>query len=224
MGISDGRNCSQATPPQTFPAPDHAVAVEIRCKAGNKANKDDGTYPSIYLKQHDGRWQEMTPHDGIDEVLWAPDSRAVVINGNENGYTNYTVVYRLIGPRWRQIDITRRAQNDMVRQLPPCKAFNRDPIECHDFERDPQFNMAVIAWTRNSAAVIVMAEVPCTSTYGGIMCAVKEYEIALDGTILDRMSATQLKARWQHAMAWNLRVPDPPSYGPPNPYLTKSRH
>lgn len=223
VGIKDGRNCDLNTPPQTILSPDKVLAVQIRCTSGNKANKDDDTYPRIRLKRPDGSWQEMPPHDGLDEALWAPNSEAIVINGNENGYTNYTVVYRLEKGRWREVALTLAAQRDMVRQFPPCKALNRDPIECHDFETNPEFNMASIAWTRNGSALIVMGEVPCTSTYGGIMCVVAGFEIGLDGTILDRMSAKQMKARWQHAMAWKMHDPGPPEYGPPMPGLPTHR-
>jgi hypothetical protein len=218
VAIDNTRGCDATRAPETVIAPDGSAIVEFRCRADKRPKGDDNAYPHIRMKGPSG-WQVMPPQDGVDEVMWAPDSRAVVINGNENGYTNYLVLYRLVGKRWRQIDVTHAAQRDMVRQFPPCKAFNRDPVECHDFERDPEFNMAAIAWTRNGGALIVMAEVPCTSTYGGIMCAVAGFEIGLDGTILDRMSVKELKARWQHAMAWQMRVPDPPEYGPPSPYL-----
>jgi hypothetical protein len=223
VGIADGRNCTSQTSPQTIPSPDKVLAVKIRCTSGHIAHEDDYPYPHIWLKRPDGSWQEMPPHEGLDEVLWAPTSDAVVVNGNENAYTNYTVVYRLEQGRWREIALTRAAQRDMVRQFPPCKAFNRDPIECHDIAANPEFNMASLAWTRDGTALIVMGEVPCSSSYGGIMCAVAGYEIGLDGTILDRMSAKQLKTRWQRAMAWAMRDPGPPKYGRPMPGLPTHR-
>lgn len=215
IGITNGRNCDLKTPPQRVLSPDRGLEVQIRCTSGNKKNTDDDTYPQIRIKRPDGSWQNMGRHEGLDEVLWAPGSDAVVINGSGNGYTNYTLMYRLEKGRWREIAITRAAQRDMVRRFPPCKAFNRDPVECRDFEENPEFNMASITWTRNGAALIVMGEVPCTSTYGGIMCAVVGYELSLDGTILEGLNAEQLKMRWQHAMAREMRIPDPPSYGRP---------
>jgi hypothetical protein len=30
------------------------------------------------------------------------------------------------------------------------------------------------------------------------------------------MTARELKKRWQHDMAWQLRIPDPPIYGAPH--------
>jgi hypothetical protein len=221
--IKNNRNCDPKTPPQTIPSPNKVLAVKIHCTSGTIAHEDDYPYPHIWLKRPNGSWQEMPAHEGLDEVLWAPSGEAVAVTGNENAYTNYTVAYHLIEGRWREVALTQSAQRDMVRQFPPCKAFNRDPVECHDIEAHPEFNMASIAWTRNGTALIVMGEVPCSSSYGGIMCAVAGYEISLDGTILDRMSVKQLKVRWQHAMAWKLRISDQPKYGRPMPGLPTHR-
>jgi hypothetical protein len=208
-------------------APDRQWVIEFRCEG-----KRDELLPHLRIRASNGNWQDLQfrkgektnyEYQGGDEVLWSPDSKAFFVNGNENGYTNYMLFYRLDATGWRSHEIDTRVQRDLVRQFPPCKAFNRDPVGCHDFEADPEFNIASIAWTRNGAALIVMGEIPCTSTYGGIMCAVAGYEIGLDGTILARMSAAELKSRWQHAMAWKMRIPDPPAYGRPMPGLPTHR-
>ncbi|HEX3742088.1 MAG TPA: hypothetical protein VHV29_20475 [Terriglobales bacterium] len=87
---------------------------------------------------------------------------------------------------------------------------------CAKIAHDPEYNMSGLAWADRSSAVIVMAEVPFSSSYGGIMCQVLGYKLdTVTGKILQRMTARQLKSRWQHAMAWQLRTPHPPTYGPP---------
>jgi hypothetical protein len=60
-----------------------------------------------------------------------------------------------------------------------------------------------------------MAEVPSNSEYGGIMGQLEGYEIdSASGRILKRLSATQMKARWQSEMAFTMTIPEPAIYGP----------
>jgi hypothetical protein len=102
--------------------------------------------------------------------------------------------------------------------FPPCKAYYHDQNLCKKIAANPEYNMTGISWLNGSSAVVVMAEVPCSSNYGGIMCQVLGYEIAVPtGKILRRMSATEFKRDWQHSMAWDMRIPDPPKYGEPYP-------
>jgi len=63
-----------------------------------------------------------------------------------------------------------------------------------------------------------MAEVPCSSSYGGIMCQVMGYEIEVPtGRILKRIDSKHLKSDWQPSMAFDFHVPDPPEYKKSNP-------
>jgi len=74
-------------------------------------------------------------------------------------------------------------------------------------------NMSAIAWTRGSSSLVVFAEVPCSSSHGGIMYQVMGYELDVPtGRILARMSALEFKRRYQADMAWPMRIPDQPSY------------
>jgi hypothetical protein len=80
----------------------------------------------------------------------------------------------------------------MVRTFPRCKAFNRDETTCKAIEAQPEFNMSGLAWVEQSSAIIVMAEIPCSSSYGGVMCAVQRYQLKVPtGTIEKRMTARQ---------------------------------
>ena len=198
---------------QRIESPDRRSAVEIHCRITT-----DGD-PAFYLnvKLPGGKTKPVHLHEGANEVLWSPDSKAFFVDGGTSATWGFFVaVYKIEGSSLRKLNVTRLAQRDMVRAFPPCKAYNRDPQLCRRIEAKPGYNMSGIGWVRSSAAVIVMAEVPCSGEYGGIMCQVQGYELdASSGTILKRMSATELKKQWQGKMAWDMRIPDPPAYGPP---------
>jgi len=81
---------------------------------------------------------------------------------------------------------------------------------CHQAEDGHLFNYATLAWLDNNT-VVIMAEVPCSSSQGGIMCQVEGYEFNIEtGEITSRMTARELKQKWQHALAFDLTIPDPP--------------
>jgi hypothetical protein len=166
---------------------------------------------TILRRKADPAWRPQ-------ELLWSPDSKAFIINGAVSAYCGFAfLMYELRGHEIVWNEITDDAQRDMVAALPPCKAANRDGADCKDIEGDPEFNMSAIAWTRNSKAIVVMAEVPCSSSYGGIMCQVLGYELDVPtGRILRRTQPRELKREWQAEMAWEMRIPEPPTYGSPS--------
>ena len=205
--------------PQLIWSPDRHWVVEFQCQG-----KRDDFVPHLRIRASNGKWQELQfrkgetsdyEYQGGDEVLWSPDSKTFFVNGNENGYTNYLLLYHMDASGWRSHNIDLKVQRDMVKSFPPCKAFNRDDKDCLKTTGDPEFNVAGITWSNNGSTLIVMAEVPCTSYYGGIMCQVEGYEIDVpNGAIIRRMTARELKSCWQGSMAWKLRIPEPPRYGP----------
>jgi hypothetical protein len=135
--------------------------------------------------------------------LWAPDSSAFAVNGSESAYAgNEFVVYQIGGEPIASTRITATAQRDMVSTYPPCRATGLDGGACQRIAKSRDFNMSAIAWTRGSKALVVFAEVPCSSGYGGIMCQVMGYELEMPtGRILTRMPARELKRRYQSQMA-----------------------
>jgi hypothetical protein len=154
--------------------------------------------------------------EGSHEVLWAPNSKSFLVNGGTNAYSGFFVslyeISAVDGVKRRVV--TNTAQQEMVRTFPPCKAWNRDDEYCARIVRDPHFNMSGLAWFSNSSALYVFAEVPCGSSYGGIMCQVMGYELEVpSGRILKRLSAKQVKREWARFAAWNIQVPGPPKYG-----------
>ncbi|HTS11450.1 MAG TPA: hypothetical protein VMH00_04975 [Candidatus Limnocylindrales bacterium] len=150
-----------------------------------------------------------------DEVVWSPDSKAFFMNGNNNGYGDYHVaVHRIDDPKLGPGNVTQAVGRDMVRSFPPCKA--KDPPDgCAELARNPDdyIGMAGVDWVDGSSRIVVMAEVTCSSSMGGIMCQVNGYEIDVpSGKIERRMEAKEFGRRWQHSMAWKFNIPDPPDY------------
>jgi hypothetical protein len=202
---------------QHFTAPDGTVDAQLRC---HPAVRGGDPRPYLRLTLSRGRSQDVDLQSAAlsdeyrrpRELLWSPDSRAFFINGGESAYSGFFVdVYRIDGDRVRKVNVTSRAQRDMVAMFPPCRAEGVTKTDCVRMANNPEFNMSGLAWVGASTAVVVMAEVPCSSLYGGIMCQVRGYEVsATDGRILKRFSATALKQQWQKSMAFEMKVPDPP--------------
>ena len=134
-----------------------------------------------------------TPLDGAswrpEELVWAPDASAFVINGSESAIAGFDfVVFDIERVPIAPVRISAAAQRDMIATYPECEARNLEPDDCRRIECKSEFNMSAIAWTRAAKAVVVFAEVPCSSTYGGIMCQVMGYELEVaTGRILARM-------------------------------------
>ena len=180
-------------------SPDGAIVIGVECDA-NETHKLRVTAF--------GRTDAVSLRHGSVELLWALNSRAFLINGAESAYAgSFVEVFRIEPSGVHRHAIDRHVQADMVSQFPPCKAANA-PEHCKAIETQPDFNVSGVAWTRGSSAIIVVAEVPCSSTYGGIMCQVRGYEVrGTDGQVLREMSPRQLKDEWQARMAWPLRTP-----------------
>jgi hypothetical protein len=142
------------------------------------------------------------------ELSWSPDSTGFFINGNDNGNgDDYLAVHLLNEPALGPGYITRQVEEDMARSFPPCEA--KDPIDtCAKLAADPKSYIAVVGldWINKSSGIVVMAEVPCSGSMGGIMCQVLGYEIEVpSGNVLRRMEAKEFARRWQHSMAWKFQ-------------------
>ena len=215
-GVSLPVGCEESTNVQDVPSPDGTASVEVRC-AGLSPNRD-GVLLHIRRRNRPPVDVPIERPPGSywrpQEILWAPDSTAFVVNGSESAYAGDDfVVYRIADTHVTSARITAAAQHDMVTAYPPCKAAGLDSGECARLASEPEFNMSVIAWTRGSTALVVFAEVPCSSTYGGIMCQVMGYELEVrTGRILVRIPPRELKRRYQSQMAWPMRIPERPSY------------
>jgi hypothetical protein len=153
--------------------------------------------------------------DVDDEITWSPDSKCFFINANWNGYADAILaVHCLNYPNLGPGHITLQVERDMVRSFPPCRA-TYTPDNCAKMAADPDSYRGVVGidWIDGSSEIAVMADVPCSSSMGGIMCQVLGYEIAVpSGKILRRMEPKEFAHRWQHSMAWKFSIPDPPEY------------
>ena len=197
-------------------SPDGSVAIVELCR---NLTPDGVETTVLRVTLGDGTVQDIVPEiPGTiwrpEEILWSPDSKAFIVNGGENAYAGYSfILYEISGKRVVASRPTRNAQRDMARLFPPCRALNSRADICKKIATAPEFNLSVIRWAHGSDSVIVFGEVPCSSTYGGIMCQVVGYELeARTGRILRRISARELKQRYQSSMGWDMEIPDPPVY------------
>lgn len=202
---------SCAKHPSGVESPDHQSSVEVIC---NEHDNDDPTY--VLRVMTGGNHIDLPLRSGAHELLWSPDSKWFFVNGGETSYSEFFLsVYQLeASSHVREISITELAQRDMVERFPPCKAENRDENDCRQTANNAEFNMSGLGWTDDSSAVLVFAEVPCSSSYGGVMCQVQGYELdATTGRILRSLTARQLKEQWSRYAAWKIKVPPAPIYG-----------
>ncbi len=195
--------------PQTITSPDHQSSAKVVC------TNHKGSDPTLALRisTPNGNRYEMPLDEGAHELLWAPNSESFFVDGGETAYAGFFAsVYQIEHPTGvRKVTVTSTAQKDMVSSFPPCKAYNRDEVTCAQIAKHPEYNMSALAWTDDSLAIYVFAEVPCSSSYGGIMCQVLGYELSVPaGRILKRLSALQVKQQWSHYAAWDIRVPERP--------------
>ena len=170
---------------------------------------------SLELQILNGHVYHLSLTPGAEEVLWAPDSKAFFVNGGESAYGGFYVLVYVLGDEGppRKLDITQAAQRDMVNSFPPCRALYHDPKLCHMMSANPEYNMSGIKWDKASSAIYVFAEVPPSSSYGGIMGQVLGYQLGLpDGRVLQKFSAQQVSRQWSSFMAWRMHIPDPPAY------------
>ena len=200
-------------PRHLIESPDRNSSIRVLCQSRSGA---DNVY-TLRVQTRKGS-HDLPLDEGAHEILWAPDSQTFLVDGGTSAYAGFFVsVFQLDGSGApRRLNVTKTAQRDMLASFPPCKAQNLDRTGCMRIEDNPEFNMSGVAWSRESSTINIVAEVPCSSSYGGIMCQVLGYEIQVNtGSILKRLTAKQVAHVWQQSLAWKLRVPDPPVYSTP---------
>lgn len=209
------RKVSSSCKPVTIEAPDgqHKVVVNYRPE---RVDDEPILRAVLSVTSPERGARQMEVPDGFQRIdlLWSPDSKAFFINGGNGGAYWGMWVYAVLADakELKPIDITVNAKRDMVQQFPPCKSRNIT-FDCRKAIAEPDYNMTGIDWVRGSSTLVVMAEVPCSSSWGGIMCQVIGYELAVPtGDIVKRIPAKHLKRDWQRSMAFRFRVPDPPEY------------
>jgi hypothetical protein len=178
-------------------SPDHKSFVQVSYEPLPEEPND--SLVSLTVTSHGANLGEITlPGFVEDEIVWAPDSRAFFINGSSNGYSDFHfAVCRLIDSRLSVVIPTQNVLRDMVRSFPPCRA--KTPYkDCEGLAADPAgyIGTAAIDWLADSSAIVVMAEVTCSSSMGVIWCAVLGYELEIpSGKILRRMEPKEFAAR-----------------------------
>ena len=203
-GVCSSGNCR----PVRIVAPDKKSAVEVLYQDGNAYLRVTGAADKPVREIRD------VSNSPQNDLLWAPDSKAFFIDGGE-GMTSpaFVQVYLLDEEQLRPLDVTGQVEQDMLKTYPPCKALYLDEASCRQLERDPGYNLRAIDWVDDSSAVVVLAQVPCTSNYGGIMCQAMGYEVEVpSGKILKRMTPAEFKAEWQKHMVQRFMIPEKPQY------------
>jgi hypothetical protein len=177
--------------------------------------KNQMSIPDVELKTPHGTWELPLDAEWLlteYDLLWSPDSRFIAVTGGLNAYTESMRVFAITASGPQPIDPTPLPARDMLLRFPPCKAARIERSVCEQQEKDLFFNFAAISW-KDSHTLVLMAEVPCGSLWGGIMCQAMGYEIdLLSGKVTSSMPAREFKRKWQHEMAWRFEVPDPPKW------------
>lgn len=196
-----------------FLSPDRHLMVEVRC---TQRRGYDPIY-SLRLQLRKKLIAEFALPIGAQEIVWSPDSHAFFLNGGQSASAGFFVKLYTIDDdtELREHDVTSLAQHDMVHAFPPCKAANLGD-DCKQIESNPEYNMSGLGFTPDSKAIFIFAEIPCSSSYGGIMCQIRGYEVDIaSGQILQRLSPQQVKLHWQRMAMWDINLPDPPVYNSP---------
>jgi hypothetical protein len=213
-GVTFSTACSRHCAPLRIPSPDGKSAVHISYET--TPDYPDVTVAHLRVVTLGRNVGEIQPAGSVDsEVTWSPDSKAFFINGNDNGYGDeHLAVHLLSDPALGPGYVTHDVEQDMAHSFPPCAA--KDPSNiCAELAVDPKAYIGVVGldWIRNSSEIVVMAEMPCSSSMGGVMCQVLGYEIQVpSGKIVRRMEAKEFARRWQHSMTWKFNDPGPPKF------------
>lgn len=199
-------DCKSGCRSQRIVARDKVSAVEV-------LYQDGGPYLRVTGPDKQSREVHDLQAGPWNDLEWASDSKAFFVSSGERVTSPASLqVYLLDSAELRGIDVTRDAEQDMLKTFPPCKAIYDQPA-CHKIERDPGYNITGIDWAKDSTTLVLMIQVPCTSNYGGIMCQLMGYEVDVpSGKIVKRMDAAAFRSEWQKQMAQRLELPEKPQY------------
>jgi len=211
--------------PITVPSPNGERQIQIVYGKPVNVDGDRARIAHLEIKTRIGTTQLLRLPEGFEpiDLQWSPDSRAFFLNGGNGGayWGFWTWAYFLgSGGRFEKVNVMRVVAHNMDESFPPCKASGIDSAVCNkafkpEADHSSDYNISGIGWSSDPPGLVVMAEVPCSSSEGGIMCQVKGYVVSLPGgRILKQMSGQELKQQWQGSMAFDLRIPPPPQYGP----------
>ena len=119
-GVSLPVGCEESSDVQRVLSPDGTASVEVRCAGLNRDG--DGVVLRIRRRNRSSADLKLEIEPGSywrpQELVWAPDSSAFVVNGSESAYAGGDfVVYWIGGDRITSARITGAAQRDMVATL-----------------------------------------------------------------------------------------------------------
>src|SRR5215831_13491281 len=166
--FSDSRRECRAV---RIPSPNRQNFVSVRYS--KVAASDGGSFLSVSLRvnRKNGTSFEIQPRGLVEgELLWSPDSSSFLVNSSDGGEgPQFVQIYQVneaeIDPG--ESSVIAAAQQDMLEHFPPCRAKDADPEDCAWLASHGEaVNVAAVDWTRGSSAIVVMAEMPCSSRFG----------------------------------------------------------
>ena len=134
----------------------------------------------------------------------APDSSAFSLSWNETAITDRSEVFVVQPEAVRRLDL-KPVRESFARKHPLCLGV---PAPCEVDQTGLSYNYITVAWAAPHM-VVLMAEVPPSSSQGRNMGKVNGYEVdALTGQVSRVLSPAQFKRRWQAHLGWDFNVRD----------------
>ena len=136
------------------------------------------------------------------EILWAPDSSAVSFAWNTSAITWSSQIYTVGPDGVRSVDLS-EVRRRFVSTWPACVGVEGD---CDVSTSGGSYNYLTVAWA-SPHTVVMMAEVPSSSSYGANLGRVVGYELdTKTDRIVRSMPPREFKRRWQSRMGWEFNL------------------
>lgn len=149
---------------------------------------------SIFGK-HTTLLQDILALPPLVEVLWAPDSRAFIVNGSDGGLVgDWKAHFYTLDDGDRPVarDLAGLIE-PLVRKFPQCG------------EDEPYTNLGAVAWLKEGKELLVAAEVPDHSPCRN-MGAIKGFRISVTSwKVVEQISAAELHRKWANVLGPRLR-------------------
>ncbi|MBI2678673.1 MAG: hypothetical protein HYX28_07805 [Candidatus Koribacter versatilis] len=203
--------CEKPSPEKTIVSPDRRTILRVRY-AEESVNKASLWLPKVELRvggkavplELPALWNQY-------EVLWSPASDAFTIAGGASAIGGFDFrVEFLEGDSVREFDLAGAARRDIADRFVICRS-KWSPDACGGYGPEGDWvNVMPLAWV-DAKTLLVFAEVPSSSRFGGMMGQVMGYEVALpSGKIKKSYTARELKRCCTRYMGWKYRVPEAP--------------
>lgn len=154
----------------------------------------------LYLLANDSSREnaEGMPVEGLSELAWSPDSKAVFVTASDGGWVGTwdVSVLQVKESRLVEVPITEKVRSDFVKRY-----------RCDDFKGSQQSpNFGAVKWLNGSQELLILAEVPPVST-----CPVwllMGYVVSVpSGNVLASYSEKEVRSRWGRELGVRHKKP-----------------